>query len=315
MKPTSFRIAFVVALLATSGFAQEREERINRSFDLGSSGELTLTNVSGDIRVEGTSGSEVVVEAVKRAHGRVRDGLLDEVRVDFAHTGDRLRIETRYPDHDDDDDHGHRHRGGVSVDYRLQIPTGTEVELTSVSGRVTLTGVEGESQARSVSGDVEVRDCVRLTQARSVSGNVVVRGVRSNDSLEVASVSGDVTMEDIQAEELDVKSVSGDVHLREVRSEEGEFDSVSGDLTYSGEIVAGGNYEFKSHSGDVVLEIGPEIGFELESKTFSGDIESDFEMRIVERGRRGRKLSAVIGDGSAVVEATTFSGDIRLRRR
>ena len=307
-------IAIVVFGLMSAGAwassAQDDEERVSHTFDVGDDGELSLSNISGDIRVEATSGGQIVLEAIKQLHGRANSDLLDAVRIDISHTGDRVRVETRYP-HDRDHHHG---RGGVSVDYRVQVPAGTEVELSSVSGDILLRGVSGETSVQSVSGSVDVQDAPNLVRAKSVSGDVDVRAARSDDDLEIASVSGEVTIDDVQAEELDIASVSGDVTMDDVECEQGEFDSVSGDIRYRGRIVSGGRYEFKSHSGDVVLTINDDVGFELEARTFSGDVESEFAMTVSSRGRRGQSIDAVVGDGSAVIEATTFSGDVVLRK-
>lgn len=321
----------VATFVAAGALAQEDEERISRTFDVGANGELSLSNISGDIRVEATSGDVITVEAVKRLRGRADAELLDEVEVDISHVvvtnedgvaRDRVRVETRYPrdrhrggdDRDRDRNHNHR-RSGVSVSYRVSVPAGTEVEVGSVSGDVYVTGVEGETSVNSVSGEIQVTDTPSLVRAKSVSGDVEVRRARSDDDLEIASVSGEVTASDVEAEELDVSSVSGDVRLDSVACDEGEFDSVSGDIRYTGRITSGGQYEFKSHSGNVVITIGDEVGFELEANTFSGEVESDFAMQISSRGERGRNLSAVVGDGSAVIEATTFSGNVTLRKR
>jgi hypothetical protein len=65
----------------------------------------------------------------------------------------------------------------------------------------------------------------------------------------------------------------------------------------------------------VILTLGDDVGFELEASTFSGEIESDFALETTSRGKRGQRLSAVAGDGSAFIEASTFSGDVRLLRR
>lgn len=308
---------------ATGTTAQDREERISRTFDVGADGALSLSNISGDIRIEATSGTQIVLEAVKTLHGGADTALLEEVEVDISHMGDRVRVETRYPHHRDrgrererERDHDHDHgRGGVSVEYRVRVPVGTEVEVSSVSGDVEVTGVDGETSANSVSGNVRVTDTGYLVLAKSVSGSVNVERARSDEDLEIASVSGDVVAVDVEAEELDVASVSGDVDMDEVWCEEGEFDSVSGEIRYTGRIAPGGRYEFKSHSGDVVITLGGDVGFELDSSTFSGDIESDFEMRLSSDGRERRSVRGIVGDGSAVIEATTFSGDVILRRR
>ena len=316
MTKTRFGTTLLAAIfVASTTFAQNNDERTTQSFDVGPDGEFSLSNISGDIRIEATSGDAITVEAVKRLRGRADAELLDEVRIDISHIGDRVRVETRYPRdgrHRRGHDHGH---GGVSVEYRVTVPVGTEVKVGSVSGEVYVTGVEGETSVHSVSGEVRVADTPNLVRAKSVSGDVDVLNARSEDDLEIASVSGEVTVTDVEAEELDVSSVSGDVSMDDVACEEGEFDSVSGNIRYTGRIMGGGRYEFKSHSGDVIITIGDDVGFELEANTFSGDIESDFEMKVSSGDRHGQSISAVIGDGSAMIEATTFSGNVILRSR
>ena len=318
MKKTRFTTTLLIGALLTAGMsvAQDREERISRSFDIGPNGEFSLRNISGDISVSGTSGNQVTIEAVKRLHGRGDRDLLDSVEIDISHHGDRVRVETRYPRNTrrGGDDHQHGH-GGVSVDYRITVPVGTEVEIGSISGDVTLEGVEGETSVSSVSGEIEVSDVANLVQAKSVSGDVDVRNARSDDDVEIASVSGDVTIDSIEAEELSISSVSGEVRIRQVSCEQGEFESVSGDIRYTGRIVRGGRYEFTTHSGDVVITIGEDVGFELEASTFSGEIESEFPMTVTSSSKRRRSISAVVGNGSAVIEATTFSGDVEIRSR
>jgi len=318
-KLTTRAIPVALALCVTSSaLSQDREERISRTFEIGVDGELSLANVSGDIVVDVHDGTEIQVEAVKRLEGNADRGVLDAVVVEMTENGDRLRVSTRYPNHDRDGNdrrHDHEDLGSVSVDYTVLVPAGTEVDASSVSGSVRVTGVRGETSVKSVSGNVEANDVMGLQEAKSVSGNVRVSGVQSHDDLEAKSVSGDVFVRNVQTEDLEVGSVSGNLDLEDVTCEQGEFDSVSGEIEYSGSLVAGGSYEFKSHSGDITLSVGDDVGFELEAKTYSGDIESDFEMRVSERARNGRKLNAVIGNGSAVVETTTFSGDVNIRRR
>jgi DUF4097 and DUF4098 domain-containing protein YvlB len=305
MRHETLITTFLALAVASTTFAQ-REERFSRTLDVGDHGELELSNISGDVRVEGTSGSQIVIEAVKRAEGRAEVG---DVDIEVSQTGDRIRVETRH-------NHGGRGRnGGVSVDYKVLVPKGTEVSLESVSGNVTLSAVDGEVSVKSVSGDVEVSDAASLSKAESVSGDVEVRGARSSRTIEISSVSGDVEGENIEADELNVSSVSGDVRLDAVASDRASFESVSGNIRYGGRISRGGRYEFQSHSGNVVIAIGDEVGFQLQASTFSGDIDSELPLKSVSRTHKGRNLEGVVGDGSAFIEATTFSGNVEIRKR
>ena len=51
------------------------------------------------------------------------------------------------------------------------------------------------------------------------------------------------------------------------------------------------------------------------TQSFSGEIESDFPLEVRSlRGER-RSVSGVYGDGSAFIEATTFSGDVTVEKK
>ena len=60
-------------------------------------------------------------------------------------------------------------------------------------------------------------------------------------------------------------------------------------------------------------------GFEVDANSFSGEIHSDFDivMRGGSQNRRGRRtvLNGTFGDGSAVLDLTTFSGSIVISKR
>ena len=201
------------------------------------------------------------------------------------------------------------------MSYQVTVPKGTEVEIQSVSGSIVVVGVDGTANVQSVSGDVRVEGVADLVQAKSVSGNVEVLRARSGRHAQIESVSGEVLVREIEASELTVSSVSGDVVLDGVTSKRASLESVSGNLEYTGSIAPSGRYNFSAHSGDVVLTIGDSVGFELEASTFSGEIESEFTLKDTSRVKKGRQISAVVGDGSAFIEASTFSGDVRLVRR
>jgi DUF4097 and DUF4098 domain-containing protein YvlB len=311
MMNTISRTSFAIALAVAGTALAQREERFNRTVEVGEHGELTLSNVSGDIRVEGATGAQIVIDAVKRLDEDADPDLLDSVQIDVTQTGDRVRVETRHTGR-----YGrHHHEGGVSVSYRVRVPRGTEVELHSVSGDVTLLNVSGEASAESVSGDVSATDVPNLTEAKSVSGDVRVLRARSPRDVEIESVSGEVFVEDIEAEEVNVSSVSGNVTLDGVSCKRAALESVSGEISYTGAIARGGRYDFKSHSGDVVVSIGDDVGFQLEASTFSGEIESEMPLKTTSTDRKRRQLSAVSGDGSAFIEAQTFSGDVLIRKR
>jgi hypothetical protein len=53
----------------------------------------------------------------------------------------------------------------------------------------------------------------------------------------------------------------------------------------------------------------------LRAETFSGSIRADASVNLKETSRSRQALRGTVGDGSAVVVATTFSGDVIVTRR
>ncbi len=311
-------VAFPVGATATSTegtttFQEDDQEHFSKSFDIGPDGSLTLSNVSGDIQIHGSSGNQVEVRAVKQVHrARSSDDArrqLERVEIEISHTGNRLRIGTHYDrgDHDRDTK--------VSVEFEVTVPHGTEVTVKSVSGDVEVEDVKGELRAESVSGNVTARKVEQLVEAKSVSGSVEVQSAKGSRDLEVSSVSGDVEVAGLEAVRASLSTVSGDVEITDAVCERANLSTVSGDVRYSGKLAPSGRYEFKSHSGDVRIVIPGDTGFEIEAESFSGEIESDFPLTVHSIKGERRKLSGVYGDGSAIIEATTFSGDVTIQER
>ena len=314
-------------LIAGPSLAQE-SETFEETYDLGGAGSLVLSNVSGDIRLTPSDDGVVHVTAVKRARGRGSSSdALSEVTIDVSHSGDRLRIETVYEKRSRS---WGRRSSHVSVNYEVRAPRETEVRLTSVSGDVELEGTSARSRVKTVSGEVMVRNAADLREAKSVSGNVDVIDSETDVDSDIGSVSGDVTLRGISASSLSLSTVSGDLRVTNANCNHAELKSVSGDVLYEANLDGDGRYELKSHSGDLELVLPSGAGFELEAKTFSGSIRSDFDMDIEDdddsdedddrrrrrrRRRRNKDIRATIGDGSARVEVSTFSGDISIRER
>ena len=300
---------------------REQTERINRTFRLGQNGELHLANVSGDITITRGGGNEASIEIVKTARGRddaeAREQL-QLVQVDITERNNRAEVKTRYPDGDENRRNGRRNFN-VSVAYNVTAPAALRIRATSVSGSITTRDIKGELWAESVSGAVRIFNAGRVGTAKSISGNVEVNDADIDGLLNASTVSGSVLLRRIKARQIEVGSISGDVVLEGVDSSHVEGQTVSGSVRFDGPVVRGARYEFSSHSGNVSVALGGNDGFEVEATSFSGSIRSDFafggDNGDGRRPRRRQSLRGVVGDGSAMVELTTFSGSIVIAKR
>jgi DUF4097 and DUF4098 domain-containing protein YvlB len=301
----------------------EQTERFSRKVKIGRDGRFSLSNISGEIVVNGGSGDEVSIEAVKRTRGDKSE--LTNVQITVDDRAGRVDVRTEH-------EQNRRDRNGrsdhVSVDYTVTVPASVSVDLHSVSGSVKVSGIHGSLRAESVSGDVTIVDAPRLEAAKTVSGDVSLTGVTADGDLSAGSVSGNVRAKGLKARGLDLGSVSGDVTVSDVTCERLGVKSVSGNVEYGGAIVKSGRYEINTHSGTVRLLLTNPAGFELNANSFSGSIRSELPLTIggdapsrndSPRGRRdmvnNHAMRATFGDGSATLVVRTFSGDIIIAKR
>jgi len=161
----------------------------------------------------------------------------------------------------------------------------------------------------------------------SISSDLVIH-VPEKSSLEISTVSADVTVEDVEgrqrietvsgdietnvfAADIDLESVSGDVELQgDNKKIRVRASSVSGDMDFQG---LDGEIAVESVSGDIVL-------IESRFESVEGDtVNGDFVMRAELYGESRLSFETVngdidikfIGDISARFDIETFNGSIR----
>lgn len=296
---------------------ETQTERITKTVRLGATGELVVSNISGDIVITRGSGSDVNIGAVKTGRGETVEEAkqaLQAFEVEIVERGGRVEVRARYPR--ESARRGRRSFSG-SVEFTITAPQQTQVIANSISGDISVQDIHGELSLETVSGDIGIANAGIVAQAKTASGDVEIIDTTFETALDAATISGDMILRNVKAERLDVGSVSGDVILENVQSGRIDAQSLSGGVRLSGPLVRGGRYDLGSHSGDVLVQISGNVGFEIDASSFSGSIRSDIDLKTTAepagRGRR-RSLEGTYGDGSAFLDITTFSGRIVISR-
>jgi Toastrack DUF4097 len=300
---------------------EEQTERSTKTVRVGANGELDVANIAGDIVVSRGAGQDATIEIVKPARAQSADdarALLGLVQVDVVERAGRVEVRTHYPSGDEMRTQNRRNVN-VSVAYTITAPVGARVTARSISGSVSARDLRGELTLESVSGNVAIANGGRVGSAKTISGNVEISGTEIDGALDASSVSGTVAVRKSKARRLTLATVSGNVALEDVDCGRVDMQAVSGDVQLTGALSPGGRYGLTSHSGQVRVTLGGDTGFELNATSFSGSIRSDLplsgQVGGSERGRRQQGLRGVYGNGSAVLEVTTFSGSIVIAKR
>ena len=152
-----------------------------------------------------------------------------------------------------------------------------------------------------------------------MTGKLVIRDSQG-DALDIGTMNGPMQLSNIKAKRLELTAVTGNISAREIQAGGVEASCMSCEIEYSGGLTSGGRYEFQAHSG--TIRLGLTGGFDFEGQTFSGQIEVDKALELKPEaqsqpaglGMRRKSLNGTVGGGGAVVEATTFSGDVKLGR-
>jgi DUF4097 and DUF4098 domain-containing protein YvlB len=233
-----------VTFASSQAAAQPKEtERVDRTMPFASGGSLVLKNFSGDIRITGSGGDQVVVKAVRTAT-RER---LDRIKLDIRVDGSTLRIDANRRDRSYDNDKDNV----VKTDFEISVPSQTAIDLDAFSSDVTIDGVEGTQKLHTFSGRITVRNGTGPFTLNSFSGSI------------------DLDLSSAASPEIDAETFSGDIEARVPGDAGGDvrFNTFSGDLSSDLPLTLRSGSK-KRFSGTLNSRGGNELRF----KTFSGDV-------------------------------------------
>jgi len=222
----------LVALTLSAGPAaawQKETETVDRTIAFSRGGTLKLKNFSGDVRVTGTSGNDVVIHAVRTAP---RDRL-DNIKLDIQVDGSTINIEAnrKAPGWNRDNDNV------VDTRFEIQVPAATSLQLHVFSSNVIVRDTTGDIDAHTFSGNIDLdvsgASGAPDLKAETFSGDIQARvPAGSNGRVAFNTFSGDLRS-DLP------------LTLHEARSRR----NINADLG-SG---AGSKLDFKTFSGDLKL--------------------------------------------------------------
>jgi len=303
LKFNMFILLFTLILLCIPSFLYARaEERIEEAHPLKRDGKVYLENVSGNIVVKSWEKNEVKILARKVAKN---EESLDKVSFDVNQTNNNIRIKTRYKK-----TWGLSKSVNASIHYDLLIPDKAQLRVKSVSGSIEALNIGGSVDIETVSGKIELVEAGSGAKCKSISGSVYVEEITGDAKLN--TTSGKVHAEGVKGS-VEAHSVSGRVVLREISlAEEIKAESISGSIKMQGELSPGGNYEFKTISGGIRLDLPSKSDFELEANTMSGAVQCDFELKVSGKISR-KKIHGVAGKGGTSLKVSSLSGGITIK--
>jgi hypothetical protein len=208
--------------IASPALAVEIEETVEKSYDLGAGGSLSVANVNGGVRIEAWDRDEVRVEAIKKVKAGSRakaEDVMDAIDVVITRRGDHLEIDTRLP------------RGGgsgfldwmvgnhssASVSYKISVPRSTDVEIDTVNGGVRVAGVAGRVEASTTNGGIQTSDLRGSVRAGTTNGaiDVAFGEVADGREMRLSTTNGGISLRlprNVRAS-IDADTTNGGINL------------------------------------------------------------------------------------------------------
>lgn len=285
---------------------------------------LEISNLFGDIKVDGWNRNQVRIVAEHGRRDQVRTRIVEQAR-QVARRVRRVEAELRRAETElrkREHELAARHRTALhvetldrlgvpaAVDYNITVPQWMALKLSGMESDITVAGVRGAIQAESIRGDVQVRGGRGPLQISSVEGEV--KAFDCAGGLEATSINSGVELDDV-AGILVVESVNGDIQIGRVKSDNVTASSVNGTVVYRGEFEPRGRYRLASHSGNLVVGVPVDAAVDVSVATFQGGFRSGFPVE-VGPWRKGEKFNFVLGSGGSSLELESFLGLIELLR-
>ncbi|HEX4947666.1 MAG TPA: DUF4097 family beta strand repeat-containing protein, partial [Blastocatellia bacterium] len=196
-----------IALLILAAIAVNAQDELHQTYPLSANGTVSLSNVSGPVRITSWNENRVQVDAVKR--GNREDFALVEFRV--TDSPERLQIETI------SQRTNWRGNRNVWVEYDLKVPRSAVLNpITTTSGNITINDAGSRVVARSTSGDVTLRGINGDTKVSVTSGNISAE--RMGGALAITSTSGDLHINEVSAN-LTATTTSGNITAIDLRAD------------------------------------------------------------------------------------------------
>ena len=260
--------------------------QVERTIETTASPRVSISNLAGKVMVRGWDRSQVHIAYTITAP----QVAVDTEQIPARGRADKVHFTTLVD------------RSGASlspvVDYIVQVPLGSSLEIHDPQGTVKIDSVKGDTSVDSLGSNISVVDSAGHLSIRSVGGNI-----------EVVRPSGRV----------EAYSINGDLHFVNPTSSRLRGTTTSGAIVYEGDFASGGDYVLSDYSGNITVLCPPSASFELDAKTVRGKLDNQFPL-VTRRPSQsylppGNSLFGTQVSGQATLEVTSFSGTIHIRQQ
>ncbi len=203
-------------------------------------------------------------------------------------------------------------------EIEIDVPRNATVNVKGQASETRIDSV-GKVSVENIGGDVFLNNIQRGIEARTYEGDVTVEN--SSGAMSLYSTTGNIIAFDVSPSEIGdifkAKTSNGAITLKNVGQRQIEVGSNSGSLNFFGEFLDGGQYNFGTSNGAIILNIPQNSSCLINASYGYGIFASELPLKNLEKNTpsKTQTLSAQMGNGDATLKLTTVSGAIRIRKQ
>lgn len=203
-----------ICLLLLLGTATMAQKSVTKPLANSADKKVVIVMKSGELIIEGTTGSELVAEALhyqeppERAKGLkpLSAGGTDNtgIGLEIIESGNTMTI---------------KKVSNQEADFVLKIPKNVNISIEEEgwsNGSFEISGMEGEVEIKGQGSDIDIKNVSGPIVAHTVSGNITIvySNIKANKPSSISATSGyvDVTLPASAKVDLDLKVISGDIY-------------------------------------------------------------------------------------------------------
>jgi len=273
-------------------------EKIDKTLDVASEGDVEIANNRGKIDVAGWDKNKVSVK-----------GELDDLteKFIFSTSGNKTIIKVELPDRSTSS------RSGKGSNLKIFVPKKFNVQFDGIATDISISDIESNVDISSVSGDIRLEQVESRVFINSVSGNIDIKNI--DGAIEISTVSGGVKAA-VSSKNIIVGGVSSDISVKADVIESAQISTVSGDSNLSGHLANGGSIKLSNVSGDSHFFAKSDLNADILLGTGpGGDVVNQYSDDKPTRSFIGsEKLKFTAGKGKGLIKMSTVSGKIGISR-
>jgi hypothetical protein len=308
MKNKLVSLLFLAAglLLTSAGFGQEKSEpkfkktrNYSKSYPLGSSDKVSLTNQFGEMKLVTWEKNEIKVDVTimgKSDEEQRAQAILDHITIEDGKNGNNVYFKTKFSNDDKkiwNKDNSKKHvNEGMEINYLVYLPSGNALNAENQFGKMIVPDYRGEAVLESKFGSLSAG---KISNGKNVSIEF--------GSADIASINGGKV--NIKFSSGTVNKLSGDVRSNL------EYSKVK--LVLDNDIK---NLDISNSFSDVYLDVTTNISATYTVNTSHGSFENKTNFNIKKEGeddkgygpRFNYRYTGTSGSGGAKINVSSSFG-------